>query len=143
MKADLNKQASHILQQAGLFRTGGRIAILKVLLRAGRPLTRKQIAGRLGRTGLNKTTIYRALESFAAAGLVHKAFLHNRTWHFELARHCTDSQCHPHFTCKRCGRTCCLTDVTVPMLKGLGKGFKLERQRVQLEGLCPACNPNN
>jgi len=112
---------------------------LKVLLQADKPLSREQIASRLGKAGLNKVTIYRALESFVRAGLVHKAFLHHRTWHFELAHNCTESQCHPHFTCNDCGDTQCLAELSLPMVKGLKKGFVMHRQRVQLEGLCPAC----
>jgi Fe2+ or Zn2+ uptake regulation protein len=71
---------------------------------------------------------------------VHKAFLQNRTWHFELAENCT--QCHPHFTCTNCGDTHCLTEITLPMAKSPHRGFVIDRQRVQLEGVCPECNAN-
>ncbi|MHC4620342.1 MAG: Fur family transcriptional regulator [Planctomycetota bacterium] len=87
-------------------------------------------------------TIYRVLESLLKAGIVHKAFLDERTWRFELAHNCTESQCHPHFTCTNCGDTHCLPDVSVPMAESPQKGFVVDRQRVQLEGLCPKCNPD-
>lgn len=128
-----------MLRAAGLYCTAGKVMILKVLMQASKPLTHKQIALKLGKKGLNKVTIYRSIEGFVRAGLVHKAFLHNRTWHFELADNCTDSQCHPHFTCRSCGDTQCLTELSVPVVNGLKKGFVLQRQRVQLEGLCSAC----
>ena len=84
-------------------------------------------------------TIYRTLESFCKAGLVHKAFISKRAVHFELANRCGPAQCHPHFTCKNCGATDCLVGLSVPIVQGLRKGFIIHRQQVRLEGLCPSC----
>jgi Fur family ferric uptake transcriptional regulator len=129
-----------MLDEVKLRCTRGRVVILKALAAAKKPLTPEQIASELGRRGLNKVTIYRSLERFVKVGLVHKAFLHNRTWHFELADNCSESQCHPHFTCTECGTTQCLMGVSLPMARSPHKGFVIDRQRVQLEGLCPECN---
>jgi Fur family ferric uptake transcriptional regulator len=115
------------------------VAILGVLLSARRPQTADQIAAKLAASAPNRVTIYRTLEAFLEAGLVHKAFLDERTWHFELARNCTEKQCHPHFTCTKCGVTRCLFGLSLPIAKGLKKGFVTHRQQVRLEGLCPAC----
>jgi Fe2+ or Zn2+ uptake regulation protein len=65
--------------------------------------------------------------------------MQNRAWHFELADHCSEKQCHPHFTCTNCGVTHCLTDISMPIARIAGKGFVISRQQVRLEGLCPAC----
>jgi len=64
----------NMLRVAKLRSTRGRVAILKILSAAKRPLTREQIASELGKKGLNKVTIYRALERFVRVGLVHRAF---------------------------------------------------------------------
>ncbi len=142
MKSQTRKRIDNLLGSAKLRRTGPRVAILGVLLGARRPQTAEQIAVNLAPAAPDKVTIYRTLESLVAAGLVHKAFLQERTWHFELARNCTESQCHPHFTCTNCGDMQCLTEMSLPMAKSPHKGFVIGRQRVQLEGLCPKCNPN-
>ena len=142
MKKQSKLKPENMLRRAELRCTRGRVAILQVLSSAKRPLTREQIASELGKKGLNKVTIYRALERFVQAGLVHKAFLHSRTWHFELADNCTESQCHPHFVCTGCGDTHCLPEISLPMTKSPYEGFVIGRQRVQLEGLCPECNAN-
>jgi len=134
-----NSQARKILKAAKLYCTECREAILKLLLKADKPLNQEQIAKRLGKKRFNKVTIYRTLESFCEAGLVHKAFTQKRAWHFELAQDCSESQCHPHFTCSNCGGTHCLTEMTLPMAKSPHKGFIIRRQEVRLEGLCPAC----
>jgi Fur family ferric uptake transcriptional regulator len=115
------------------------MAILKVLIETNQPLSQGQIAQRLGKEHFDKVTIYRTLESLCAAGLVHKAYIEERAWHFELAHNCTESQCHPHFTCVRCGHTHCLTGMSLPMAKSPHRGFVIYRQQVRLEGLCPAC----
>jgi len=135
----LDDRARHILKEAGLYCTEARVAILKVLMEAIGPLSQDQISGQLESRTLNKVTVYRTLESLAEAGLVHRAFMEDRAWHFELADHCTEHQCHPHFTCTRCGVTQCMTDITLPMAVIPRKGFVITRQQVRLEGLCPAC----
>jgi Fur family ferric uptake transcriptional regulator len=115
------------------------VAILKILTAADRPLSQDEIAKRLGKNRFDKVTIYRTLESLFKVGTVHKAFMEERTQHFELAHKCSESQCHPHFTCTSCGGTHCLTEMSLPMAKSPYKGFIIRHQQVRLEGLCPAC----
>lgn len=134
-----DNRARRMLKKARLYCTKARVAILKVLMETVGPLSQDQISGQLESRTLNRVTVYRTLESLAEAGLVHRAFIENRAWHFELADHCTEHQCHPHFTCTRCGVTQCMTDITLPMAVIPRKGFVITRQQVRLEGLCPAC----
>lgn len=142
MKTSIKQKIEYLLNCADLRRTGPRAAILAALLDTGKPITAEQIATKLGRAGPDKVTIYRTLENFVKAGLVHKAFLQKRTWHFEPAHNCSKTQCHPHFTCTDCGNTHCLPDIILPMAKSPHKGFLIHHQQVQLHGLCPGCNPN-
>lgn len=139
MTLDLEEKVRQMLATAGLYCTQGRIAILKVLQQASRPVTQEQIAERLAEMATNKVTIYRTLDSLVKAGLVHRAFMQKRAWHFELADRCGETQCHPHFTCSNCDTTHCLTEFTVPMAPMSYKGFVIKHQQVRLEGLCPAC----
>ena len=139
MNADLNDKARWMLKTAELYCTEARIAILTTLFEARCPLRQNQIAGRLEQKAFNKVTIYRTLESLVEVGLVHRAFMHERAWHFELADHCTETQCHPHFTCLNCGQTHCLMGISVPMAESPYKGFVIRHQQVRFEGLCPAC----
>lgn len=138
-KSNLDTQAREMLKAAKLYCTAGRMAILRVLIKENKPLNQMQIARRLGKECFDKVTIYRTLESLSEVGLVHKAFIEKRAWHFELAHNCTKSQCHPHFTCMRCGDTHCLTEMALPMAVSPHRGFIIYRQQVRLEGLCPAC----
>ncbi len=139
MKMNPDTQARKILQASKLYCTEHRVIILKVLLKARRPLSQDQIAQRSGRKRFDKVTIYRTLESLLKVGLVHKAFVDKRASHFELAHNCTEKQCHPHFTCTNCGSTHCLTKILLPMAASPYNGFVIQRQQVLLEGLCPKC----
>ena len=129
MKSETSKRIVNLLRSVGLRKTGPRAAILSVLLHSRKPLTQENAA----------YLSLKPAEWFCRAGLVHKAFMQKRAWHFELADRCTESQCHPHFTCKKCGVISCLVGLPVSIVKGLKKGFVIHRQRVQLEGLCPRC----
>jgi Fe2+ or Zn2+ uptake regulation protein len=140
MKTELDNKARQMLKTAQLYCTEARIAVLKVLMQARSPLRQNQIAKRVVAKHLNKVTIYRTLESLVDVGLVHRAFMQERAWHFELAHHCSATQCHPHFTCLNCGQTHCLTGISVPMAESPYKGFVIRRQQVRLEGVCPACH---
>ncbi|UCG46435.1 MAG: transcriptional repressor [Phycisphaerales bacterium] len=139
MKGSLDNEARANLRAAKLYCTRCRVAILKLLGRSGGPLSQVQIARKLGGGQYDKVTIYRTLESLVNAGLVHKAFVQERAWHFELSDNCTERQCHPHFTCTGCGETHCFTGISIPMAEHAPKGFRIQRQQVRLEGLCPSC----
>lgn len=139
MKSERKQRIENLLLSAGLHRTKPRAAILGVLMHTHKPLTQEQIAATLGTAIADKVTIYRTLERFCRVGLVHKAFMQKRAWHFELADRCTETQCHPHFTCEECGVISCLVGLPVSIIKSAKKGFVIHRQRVQLEGLCPRC----
>jgi len=139
-RSNLDIQARGMLKAAKLYCTAGRVAILNVLMKAGKPLSQDQIANRSGKERFDKVTIYRTLESLLGVGLVHKAFIDKRAQHFELSHNCTERQCHPHFTCTNCGATHCLTEISLPMAKSPHKGFVIHRQQVRLEGLCPGCS---
>ena len=139
MIAPNKNKAVEMLKECGLRITAPRTAVLAALLDASSPLTQEQIAESIGPDGPNKTTIYRTLLSLTEQNLIHKAFIKDRVWHFELAHHCGRHQCHPHFTCVKCNQTRCLTGIHPPLIKDLPAGYQVIRQQVRLEGLCDRC----
>ena len=143
MNRRVTKKTQGLLESSKLRKTGARTAILGVLAGAHKPQTAEQIGFKLGVRGPDKVTIYRTLESFVKTGFVHKAYLEARKWHFELADHCSEEQCHPHFVCNGCGQTRCLPEATSPPVKVKRKGFIVYRQQIKLEGLCPSCSTNS
>ena len=138
MNKKIAEKCDEILTKALLRRTKPRLDVLSKLLKSKKPLTQEQIAAKLGK-GPDKVTIYRTLETFLELGIIHKAYLQQRTWHFELADKCTEKQCHPHFTCTNCGEMRCMPEIVMPMAKSPHKGYRITHQQVRLEGLCPKC----
>ena len=139
MKSKTKKSIDSLLGSVKLRRTDQRRVILDILLNAKGPRTADEIMAAMSRKSANKVTVYRTLESLVEAGLVHRAFVRKRAEHFEFANRCTNLQCHPHFTCVNCGVTNCVVGASIPIAKGLEKGFVIHRQQVHLEGLCPRC----
>ena len=140
MKSQAKEKIDELLNSAKLKKTLPRRMVLEVLLNAAQPQTADEIVSAIGKTGPNRVTVYRTLESMVEAGIVHRAFVAEGIQHFELADKCTEHQCHPHFVCTDCGHTRCLHDVLVPMATSAPAGFVIERQQVRLQGLCPKCN---
>jgi Fe2+ or Zn2+ uptake regulation protein len=140
MKSEIKEKVDRLLDSAKLKKTLPRRTVLEVLLNAAHPQTADEIGLAMGKARPNKVTVYRTLESMVDAGLVHKAFVEERSQHYELADKCSEHQCHPHFVCTDCGRTSCLHDVSVAMATSAPAGFVIERQQVRLQGLCPKCN---
>jgi Fur family ferric uptake transcriptional regulator len=137
---NLEIRAKELLKAAGLNFTKTQILVLQELFKDDKPLSREDLLQKLSEYHPDKVTIYRILEKLCKTGLVHRAYIQKRAWNYELAHHCDETQCHPHFTCNNCGNTFCLTGSTVPLIKGLKKGFVIQRQQVRIEGLCPACS---
>ncbi len=140
MKKVNSETINKMLSDVKLRKTEPRVKILEVMLKTPEPLTQEQIAKEIISKVPDKVTIYRCLENFVETGLVHKVFLNDRIWHYELSHHCTASQCHPHFTCTKCGTTRCLWGKSPALVEGLEKGYVIHRQQVRLDGLCPKCS---
>ena len=134
---DGTEQAAEILRNAKLRVTSCRTSLLNLLLHAKEPLTQKELMASLEEQGFNRVTIYRALQTFLDAFIVHRIVIEDRTWRFAIS-HCGHrGHCHPHFTCRRCGRIRCLDGVAIPAVDL--EGHRIESQAMYLWGLCPAC----
>jgi Fur family ferric uptake transcriptional regulator len=132
-----SEQATDILRGAKLRVTSCRRSLLSLLLEEGEPLTQKELMASLEEQGFNRVTIYRALRTFLEASIVHRIVTEDRTWRFAIT-HCGHrGHCHPHFTCRECGRIKCLDGVAIPTVDA--EGHRIEAQAMYLWGLCPAC----
>ncbi len=135
------KTASRILQIVGLKKTPGRMALLNVLLEEENPLTQQEIALKLSKVAaLNHVSIYRSLEAFLKAGIIHKVESGDRTWRFALCGCGSRGHCHPHFICRVCGKAECLDGVSIPQPPLLKRGYCVEEKEYYLKGLCADCS---
>ncbi len=138
MMTTAQRRVSGLLRGNGLKVTRGRAEVLNLFLDAGRPLAQRQIMEML-RLKLDRASVYRILNAFVEAGIIHMAYVDVRHRVYELPDKCGGQKCHPHFSCRGCGKTTCLEDFRVYFKGALAKGFVVERQKVLIEGLCPDC----
>ncbi len=129
-----------ILKSVGLKHTTGRESLLNVLMDSPFPLTQDEISLRLSEVGLNRVTIYRALDSFHGAGLVHRIESGGRVWKFAYCRCGSREHGHPHFICRACGKVECLEDIALPEIRNIKQGYSIEGQELYLRGLCALCS---
>jgi len=85
-------------------------------------------------------TVYRGLHAFTEAGLVHRIEAGDRLWRFAVCKCGSPSHCHPHFTCRSCGKVECLKALGLPRISNLAPGYVIEEQEVYVKGLCADCN---
>ncbi len=91
-----------LLHKRGFRVTGGRVALLRTLRAAKRPLTVDEIGRRLN---LNVVTLYRALNDLANEGLLLRGSGTGNAVHFSYPKNH-----HHHMVCVDCGfATKCLT----------------------------------
>jgi Fur family ferric uptake transcriptional regulator len=134
----VEKRFSGLLRGGGLRATKGRVEVLELFFKAGRPLAQRQIMEML-RLKLDRASVYRILNAFTEAGIIHRAYAGGRSRLYELPDRCGKHDCHPHFSCRGCGMTACLENYKIHYKGALGKGFVAERRKVLIEGLCPDC----
>lgn len=129
--------AETLLRQAGVEPTPRRLAVLAVLLAAGRALAPREILAGLSDQGalMNKVTLYRVLDLFVERGLTERHSSGDRSF-----RYCAAARSgHHHFYCLRCGAMRCLDPSLVQLrIAGLD-GAAVTRLELRLDGVCPAC----
>lgn len=131
--------ARRILRRAGLRCTTGRLRILEILQKAKGPMTHQEILAAVAPVELNRVSVYRALDAFQAAGIIHRVDMGDRVWRFALCLRLGEDHCHPHFACRACGRVECLDSIQLPRVKETQNGYKIEQQEVYWKGLCSKC----
>jgi Fe2+ or Zn2+ uptake regulation protein len=127
-----------LLRRAGLRVTPQRIAVLETLATGRHLVTCRQVWRRVRRrtATLGLVTAYRILERMRERGLVEQVDIRGVA-HFGLAdRH------HEHAICERCGAVeatdrCLLDSIAGTRLRG--SGFLVQGHRLDLLGVCQAC----
>ncbi len=133
-------EACDLLHATGLRVTVPRVAVLRLLAVARKPLSHTEVLGRLGDSDWDPATIYRNLVKLRDAGLapvVHRAEGIDR---YALATAEGDDHRHPHFVCEDCGAVSCLPVALTASMSMKGPWAKsVQNASVQLRGECPDC----
>lgn len=125
-----------LLVRAQLRRTPARLALLQVLSDATRAMSHADVEAALA-SPIDRVTLYRSLDSFVEAGLLHKQVGADRISRFALVDG-VDHEAHAHFHCDDCGSLYCLPQKP-PRVAHLPEGFAAEGAMLQIHGRCPQC----
>lgn len=127
------------LRGAGLSVTKQRLAIIKELKKARKPLSAEALADRVG-DGVNQTTVYRALEQFVVARLARRIDLRENYALYESADHH-----HHHLVCHSCGHIedvsdCLPGSLYERVLKKNPRFALIEDHALEFFGICTTCS---
>jgi Fur family ferric uptake transcriptional regulator len=128
------------LRAAGQRVTPQRLMILGAFAKPGEHLTAEEVYKRVGSLApaVNRSTVYRTLESFRDLGLISETDLGSGVRHYELL----DDGRHHHLICRACGGMFVLEDELVqPLREGIREryGFAATVDHLALFGLCDYC----
>ncbi len=130
-----------LLRQHGFRATALRERLLDLLRDSDRALTHAELEQRLD-LAVDRVTVFRALNAFEEAGLIHRVLDGTGTSCFAACgTDCADghhADAHAHFQCERCGSVQCLPSVEMPPVR-VPKGYLLKDSRLVLNGTCATC----
>lgn len=130
---------SAALRDAGLKATAPRMRVLAILHASATPLCVADIV-RASSGAIDQVTVYRALDSFVAAGLVQLVELQRDRRYYELA----DRAHHHHLVCRSCGKTedvdACGIERMQRALERLSRTFRsVDAHALEFFGTCNSC----
>lgn len=140
---DLHRLIEGRLRRVDQRYTGGRRAIVELLVDAGRPVSISDIASSL--PDLPRSSAYRHLVDLQSAGVVRRIAASDEFARFELDEHLTEH--HHHLICTTCGKVLDVTpsgafERTVSrQLSGLAAahGFTPTSHLLDVLGTCTSC----
>lgn len=120
--------------------TPQRLLILGAFAKPGEHLTAEEVSKRVGplAPAVNRSTVYRTLESFRDLGLISETDLGGGVRHYELL----DDGRHRHLICRACGGMLVLDDELVePLRQGIRERYQFAAtvDHLALFGLCQCC----
>ena len=133
--------AKQLLRDNALRATAPRVALVRLLSDADRPMAYSEVVEQLGDSDFDPATMYRNLVALSEAGLARVVSRANGMARYELVPgEGASSHSHPHFACNDCGNVTCLPDGTVATITAPAPwGAALEGATIQLQGRCPDC----
>ena len=128
-----------MLHDAGLRATAPRVAVLRLLSDAKRPLSHAEVVDRIGTDDWDAATLYRNLIKLDEASLARVASRVGGVTRFEARGEDEPGHVHPHFACRDCGSVTCLHDATLSIPKNEAWRDALLDADLQVVGQCPSC----
>ena len=130
-----------VLKKNGYRVTAGRVRLLEILQKAGKPLSIRDILKRAKGGLLDQVTLYRALESFSKRGVVARADLNSGVARYEYTQ---DKKHHHHLVCTGCGvvedvEHCSIEALEKNAVKNSRRFKSIYSHNVEFFGSCNRC----
>jgi Fur family ferric uptake transcriptional regulator len=142
-KSAVDKLTGYLADQ-GLKSTKQRDAILKIFAGAQQHLNADELYVRVKKVnpGIGYATVYRTLKLLAEAGLAEECRFEDGFSRFEYKN---GNAHHDHLVCTRCGTIIEFENARIEALQhdvAKEKGFTVHSHKMDLYGLCVACQQN-
>lgn len=142
MILEKKKSFNSFAARQGLRSTRQRDIILDVFLSTHEHLSVEELylKVRASHPGIGQATVYRTLKLFVEAGLAREMALPDGQTRYE---HQLIGEHHDHLICTSCNAIIEFEDETIERLQqevAQRHGFVLTNHKMQLYGVCPACN---
>lgn len=132
-------EAKQQLRDAGLRATAPRMAVLRLLSGADRPLSHTEVVDAIGSTDWDQATLYRNLVKLVEADLARVASNMGGVARYEARGDDDSPHLHPHFSCRSCGSVSCLPEAKLVAPVDRRWNRSIEASELQLVGECPDC----
>ena len=131
--------AKERLRDVGLRATAPRVAVLRLLTCAQKPLSHSEVVDAIGNDDWDQATLYRNLLKLVEVDLARVASKVGGVARYEARGDDDSPHLHPHFSCQKCGSVECLPEarLTGPVSRRWNRS--LEQSELQLIGDCPDC----
>ena len=137
----MNIGADEILKRNRMSVTSSRKKILNIFLANTGALAHADIEHRAGER-FDRVTVYRTLQSFVEKGILHTIPSNDNSVKYALCKNdCFEGHHHDnhyHFVCGICGKTECLDDFIIPLVK-LPKEYIADNVEIVVNGKCRDC----
>jgi len=127
-------------EHAGYRRTAPRRALAQLVASQPGHFTADELLSqsRRRRLGVTRATVFRSLDVLSELGVVERLDLPSGDHAFVAC----EPEHHHHVVCSSCGRSSPVEDAGLEQLAeavGRSTGYRVETHRLELFGLCPAC----
>jgi Fe2+ or Zn2+ uptake regulation protein len=136
----ISTTARDALKAAGFRATKPRIAVYELLSSTHTPLSADDIHKRIGRSGIDRVTVYRTVEAFEQAKLLKSVDLKRGAVLYEVK----DANDHHHLVCRQCGIVedfagCDIDKIAQNALKRSKSFTSVSDHSLELFGTCTSC----
>lgn len=135
----MRMESARMLRESGMKATEPRVRILDTLKASHEPLTAQSIWNKVKRRGIDRTTVYRTLHAFVAAGILRRIDFHAEAVFYEFAEHH-----HHHIVCTQCGiiedfEICMMPTFTEHLIRDSRTFAQINEHSLELFGICNSC----